>query len=337
MKRHIHLLILLCLFLLSACGESVVSLSKTEGGKSTPDEQERTLKSLRKVDDYPLYTMTYYGAYDISSEIQTAVMSRERPWACSLFAAFGDTRHKLYGRNFDWEFSPAVLLFTHPPDGYASVSMVDITYLGFRRQDVASLTTSQKRSRLLSAPLLPFDGMNEYGLTVGMAAVPESQVLVDASKPTIGSVRIIRLLLDRARTTDEAIAFLQKYNIDFAGGPPLHYMVADAAGHAATIEWRDGEIQVVRNREPWQVTTNFYLAGSSEDEKEQDLRYYTASKWLKATNGKASSEEAMQLLNSVKQGHTQWSIVYDMVTGNVSVVMAKRYERVHRFHLPMKL
>ena len=35
-----------------------------------------------------------------------------------------------YGRNFDWEFSPALLLFTDPPDGYASVSMVDLTFLG---------------------------------------------------------------------------------------------------------------------------------------------------------------------------------------------------------------
>ena len=35
----------------------------------------------------------------------------------------------VYGRNFDWQYSPALLLFTNPPDGYASVSMVDIEYL----------------------------------------------------------------------------------------------------------------------------------------------------------------------------------------------------------------
>jgi Flp pilus assembly protein TadD len=31
-----------------------------------------------------------------------------------------------YGRNFDWDFSPALLLFTNPPDGYASVSRGDL-------------------------------------------------------------------------------------------------------------------------------------------------------------------------------------------------------------------
>jgi hypothetical protein len=41
------------------------------------------------------------------------------------FAAIGDEEQNLYGRNFDWQFSPAVLLFTDPPDGtprYRSIS-----------------------------------------------------------------------------------------------------------------------------------------------------------------------------------------------------------------------
>ena len=40
---------------------------------------------------------------------------------------------RLFGRNFDWRYSPALLLFTDRPaaGGYASVSMVDIAYLGF--------------------------------------------------------------------------------------------------------------------------------------------------------------------------------------------------------------
>ncbi len=33
-------------------------------------------------------------------------------WGCSLFAFFSDPQAMLYGRNFDWEYSPALLLFT---------------------------------------------------------------------------------------------------------------------------------------------------------------------------------------------------------------------------------
>ena len=87
--------------------------------------------------------MHYYGAYEetVSSvEVVEWTMNTNVPnsdlaaspraWACSLFAALGDVDNMLYGRNFDWDYSPAVLLFTDPPDGYASVSMVDIAYLG---------------------------------------------------------------------------------------------------------------------------------------------------------------------------------------------------------------
>jgi penicillin V acylase-like amidase (Ntn superfamily) len=245
----------------------------------------KTLASLRKVDKYPLYTMTYYGSYDTlhTSVTRSAVNAQGHLWGCSLFAAFGDARQGVFGRNFDWDFSPAVLLFTHPADGYASVSMVDITYLGYESQEAASLSSTllERRALLLRAPLIPFDGMNAYGLTVGMAAVSGSPGPAPApDKQTVGSLRIIRLMLDHARTVDEAIAVISQYNIDFAGGPPLHYLLADLSGQAATVEWKAGLLQVIRNRVPWQVITNFYLAGASEDTKAQDWRYRTAATWL---------------------------------------------------------
>jgi penicillin V acylase-like amidase (Ntn superfamily) len=181
----------------------------------------KTLASLQQVDTYPLYTMTYYGSYDaVHTKIaRSRIDAQPHPWGCSLFAAFGDKRHMVFGRNFDWDFSPAVLLFTQPTNGYSSVSMVDITYLGYDTHDVASLASSEKRDLLLRAPLIPFDGINEYGLTVGMAAVPGSPgPAPDPGKQTVGSLRIIRLMLDHAQTVDKAIAVIRQYNIDFEGG-----------------------------------------------------------------------------------------------------------------------
>ena len=298
----------------------------------------KTLASLQKVDRYPLYTMTYYGSYDaVHTKIaRSGVDAQSRPWACSLFAALGDPRHMVFGRNFDWDFSPAVLLFTRPTNGYASVSMVDITYLGYESHDVTSLAVSEQRDLLLSAPLIPFDGMNEYGLTVGMAAVPGSPgPAADPGKPTVGSLRIIRLMLDQAQTVEEALAVIRQYNIDFEGGPPLHYLLADRSGRAATVEWKDGSLQVIRNQQPWQVTTNFYLAGASAGIKTQDWRYRTAAAWLQAAQGRIAPQEAMQILAHVKQGITQWSIVYGMSTGEVRIVMGQSYNYVHLYHLAM--
>lgn len=83
----------------------------------------KTLASLQKLDRYPLYSITYYGSYDAKHTkiARSSINTHPHPWTCSLFAAFGDTRHMVFGRNFDWDFSPAVLLFTQPPNGYASV------------------------------------------------------------------------------------------------------------------------------------------------------------------------------------------------------------------------
>ena len=47
------------------------------------------------------------------------------------------------------------------------------------------------------APAWPFDGMNEAGVAVGMAAVPQADERHDPGKPTIDSLEVIREILDR--------------------------------------------------------------------------------------------------------------------------------------------
>jgi hypothetical protein len=97
----------------------------TSTSTPAPLPSPRTLKTLEKVDDYPLYTMTYYGDYRdrLSSELNRRdvaadlTFSSQPAWGCSLFAALGDEHNMLYGRNFDWEHSPALLLFTNEPGG----------------------------------------------------------------------------------------------------------------------------------------------------------------------------------------------------------------------------
>jgi hypothetical protein len=301
------------------------------------DPQAQTLASLHKVDDHPLYTMTYYGDYPVKLPIGVASAPVERaPWGCSLFVTFADPTHVLFGRNFDWDDHPALLLFTEPPDGYAAVSMVDISYLGFEHGNLDDLDTLAGRAPLLRAPLLPFDGMNEYGLTVGMAAVDPSPAPSDPRKPTIGSLRIIRVLLDRARTTQEALDLIAGYNIDFSGGPPIHYLIADRVGHAAVVEYKDGAMQIVRNDRPWLAATNFYLAGASSELRWQDERYAMLDSALDRASGVLLAVEAMDLLGAVAQYHTRWSVVYDLSTGDIHLAMAKRYDQLHRFQLPAR-
>ena len=81
--------------------------------------------------------------------------------------------------------------------------------------------------------------MNERGVAVAMAAVPEAR---SPRGDAVGSLGVMRLVLDRAANVDEAIAIFRATAVDFTGGPPLHYMVADAAGASAVIEYVRGRV-----------------------------------------------------------------------------------------------
>lgn len=336
------MILLLLMILLEACAAPQSTPVPVAASATAPapvgmaENQVKTLSSLKQVDGYPLYTMNYYGEYD-PPRVSLLPAGRTGPeWGCSLFTVLLDKDHLLYGRNFDWQFSPALLLFTDPPDGYASVSMVDMTYLGFGGQDVFHLTDLSlgEIKGLLDAPSLPFDGMNEHGLAIGMAAVPPGDMQDDPSKQTIGSLGIMRQVLDRARTVDEAVELIHSYNIDFEGGPPVHYLIADAGGKAVLVEFYRGVMNVLTNDQPWHSATNFLRSSVRDPADGNCWRYDRINERLNAEQGMLDSNSAMGLLSEVAQDSTQWSVVYQMGRREVSVVMGKAYEKVHTFQAP---
>ena len=300
-----------------------------------------TLTSLELIDDYPLYTMRYVGDYESEPFAEAADVSQHPSlpaWGCSLFTSLADADNRLYGRNFDWQFSPAVLLFTDPSDGYASVSMVDIAYLGFDGEaahGVQDLSLSQ-RQELLEAPFLPFDGMNDQGLAVGMAAVPPGGMSPDPSKKTINSLGIIRQMLDQAANVDEAVDILDDYNINMEGGPPLHYLIADATGESVLVEFYQGEMVVIPNETDWHLATNFLRSAVGESAEGACWRYDTIAAGLTEAEGWIDAPTAMTFLEEAAQTGTQWSVVYGMSSGMVDVVMGGEYDAVHSFELEME-
>ncbi|MBN1642122.1 MAG: linear amide C-N hydrolase [Anaerolineae bacterium] len=298
-----------------------------------------TLASLRRIDDYPLYVMHYYGDYGFTSFLERGIrpgVSRRAtpgiaaPWGCTVFAALHPAHRALLGRNFDWHNRQTLLLFTDPPDGYASAAMVDIAYLGFPLED----PSWSDRRRLLDAPYWPFDGMNERGLAVGMMAVPHGRDDPAPGQVTISALHAIRLLLDRAATLDQAIALLEEHHVIWAGGPPVHYLIADAAGHSAVVEYVAGELLVKPGDTTWQVSTNFLLTEEQPQGANSPCwRYNRVYERLAASAGAIEPDEAMTLLGEVSQGSTVWSVLYGLSDGEIAIAMGRDYDRVHRFRL----
>jgi hypothetical protein len=330
MRRWITVIVVLT-------GVALVGLAAFALLSPATTDEERTLGSLEKVLDCPLYVMTYYADYGfgeiVGRDAQTGVDAESgSPWACTTFAALGEGGDAILGRNFDWYYRGALLLFTNPPGGYASVSLVDLNALGYR-EDVDDLLQGDRRG-LLEAPYRPFDGMNEAGVAVGMMAVPHAEAAPDPGEMTITSLQAIRLILDYAGDVDEAVDLLEGYGISFGGGPPLHYLIADASGDSAIVEFIDDEMHVLHSEEPWQVSSNFVVARAlPEGARSGCRRYNSAYRALEAAGGVVSLEEAIAILELVRQPHTMWSVVYGVSSGDVRVAMGGDYEAVASFRL----
>jgi hypothetical protein len=246
---------------------------------------------LRQVDPFPLYELT-------TSAPTPPLDAASGGGACTVFFADG-----VLGRNFDFYKHPALVLHHRPPGAYRSISLVDMSYLD---------------GDLAGAPRLPFDGMNERGVAVAMAAVPEAR---SPSGRPVGSLGVMRLVLDRAANVADAVAIFRRTAVDFAGGPPLHYMVADPSGASAVVEYVDGEVRVLPGE---RVMTNFTLTGDAP----ADDRYRTATN---ALGGRLTPETTLALLSRVKQPNTRWSAAYDLRARKLHVVMGQRYGRVLTF------
>lgn len=348
-----------CLIILVACVRNgVISNTVSPQPSITNDpptnhpeltqDQILSLESLKRVDDYPLYIMHYFADYVTRQPFSAYLPNQKRvhidqggknpvnDWSCSLFAALGNPEMPLFGRNFDWRYSPALLLFTYPKLGNASVSLVDIEYLVADQAEYLLELPFELRLPLLAAPEWPFDGMNACGLVIGMAAVPSSGAIqTDPQKTSIGSLGIIREILDHTCTVEEAIELMEAFNIRWDDGPELHYLIADVSGEAVLVEFLQGEIQVFPNQGSWHQATNFLLSESQSVPDGICNRYDAISEFMMDNSGKLTSKQAMSLLSQVSQDSTQWSVVYNLMSGEIQLAIGRNYDRPYTFDLEM--
>jgi choloylglycine hydrolase len=168
---------------------------------------------------------------------------------------------------------------------------------------------------------MPFDGMNDQGLAVGMAAVPTDEQHIDQNKQSIDSLVFIREILDHAQNVDEAIAIIEKYNILWGNGPPLHYLIADRKGNSVLVEYYQGKLNLIRNVNHWHVATNFLVTPVEAEPSGICDRYDRVEKKMDDSGGVLTNQEGLDLLHSVKQPITQWSVLYGMTSGEIRITM----------------
>lgn len=312
-----------------------------------------TLASLKKVDAHPLYQMAYHGDYGFNDFLKTGARSDEEierfimkrllkgididlniaSAACSAFCAANDRGQRIFARNFDFDPAPALLLKTDPGDGYSSLGIVNLAFAGYGGDYLPTPYTFSS-FLTLAAPYLPFDGMNEKGVAMALLAVPHAEPPVSGDKIMLNTTTMIRLVLDRAASVKEALALIKEHTLYFSGGVECHYLVCDAKGDSAIVEFLEHDIKITKIEGNYQAVTNFIVFGGNfEGEGGSEFeRYDTIVNRLSASGGIVNEAEAMELLNAVKiPGRTQWSAVYNLTTGTVQICMGENYSKVYSF------
>jgi predicted choloylglycine hydrolase len=345
MKRnsefYIMLFPLLILFIISC--QQIDNNAPNLSQYSSAQLDSLTLYSLKKINSYPFYTMTYYSDYGFDDYLKG---KKDYPvtwantdisqfyWRCSCFASMGRDGDKLYGRNFDYFNTVPLLLYTNPQNGHASMSMVDIQFLGY--DQLNHLPDSiDSRKALLNAPWLPVDGINEKGVTAGLLAVEEEEPPFYQKKVTINELALIRLVLDYADNTEHAISLIQNYNVNTAStdDESEHFLIADPTGNSVIIEFLDKKMIVIKNEKPWQVATNFNLHRYQKDSIKCE-RYKFAYQRLNEKAGNLTTCEAMKLLEDIAQSRsTKWSCIYNMSNCMLHVAVRTKYNNVYKISL----
>jgi predicted choloylglycine hydrolase len=305
---------------------------------------------IEKVSDRPYYSMQYYGDYCFDKYLKEGTgsieefcsfveenlifgkkMNRDRKeQGCSAFTAHNMEGDILFARNMDCEYSIPMLIRLHNNDDYKSLAFLDMEELDWDENTYDTLESDAKLT--LAAPYSPKDGINEYGLAV--ACLTDSKAIYPQdNKITLFDEMLPRLILNRARTVDEAIQLLENYNLFYIIAP-LHFFVADAYGDSAVIEFVNGKMVFTKKSKDYQVVTNFTLFNNPDHEGFGKDRYENYERELNKRRGIISENEALELLkDNVIQGDEQWSAVYNLTKRSVLITFSRDYNNVYQYEL----
>lgn len=284
---------------------------------------------------------------------------------CSSFTAVSESGDRLFGRNYDFDKTNTCIVFTEKnKDRHATISTVDLQFLGIDvNSDVNGL---MDKITCLAAPYAPLDGINDAGVSCGIYMSYQGGLETVATnqntdKPDFTSTTLLRLILDYADNVEEAVEIAKSYDMHDSANTSYHYMVADASGKSAILEWvcgtdstdNDGsarELKVTYNdndshigekegNADYQWITNFIIQPGYY-EKQEDMkgldRYEKIYEELSATNGVVKDEKAaMEILAAVGRrtwdnddgnGCTVHSVVYNLTDKTVLWVTNENYD-----------
>lgn len=246
--------------------------------------------------------------------------------ACSTFLLNINGR-LLFGRNYDWVSGNGMLVTNYR--GLSKTSLVAegekaVTWIS----KFGSISFNQYGKEF------PHGGMNEKGLVVELMWLDAATYPSADNRGVVSELQWIQYQLDNCGTVEEVLATDKILRISNRNSVPLHFLVADAGGNAATVEFINGRLmahkgknlrQPVLTNTPYAEAIQKTTTGKDAANDNSVERFATACRMvqqLQTTGNKETAvDDAFGVLNKVAQGDfTKWKIVYDITARGIHFV-----------------
>ena len=264
-------------------------------------------------------------------------------FGCTSFSLTDTDGDVHMGRNYDFKSdTSAMLVYCTPKDGYKSVAVAALDNVSANVPD----ENIKKKLASLASPFICLDGINEKGVSISVLTLDSEPVRQNTGKPVISTTLAIRLVLDRAATTEEAVELLRSYDMYSSAGRDYHFYITDASGDGRVVEY-DCESET---RElvatPTEAVTNFFIIYKEKALPNQKNgiyghgreRYDAVMKVLEEEKGNYTNDTVWKAMKSAAQypnpdditSNTQWSVSYNNTDLTAESAIRRTWkERIH--------
>jgi choloylglycine hydrolase len=258
-------------------------------------------------------------------------------FACTTFLLTKNGQY-VFGRNYDWVTGNGMIMVNKR--GLLKKSLeVEVGKQIQWTSVYGSISFNQYGKEF------PMGGMNEKGLVVELMWLDDTKYPAKDDRAALDVLQWIQYQLDCAATIEDVIDSDKQVRITNDNATPLHYLIADAAGNAATIEFLEGKMVVHKGNDlPLPVLTNSLYTEAlkyTQDIKKTEARSFTDNslarfsiacnmlkKFQQPEQKSAPVDYAFSILNNVAQGDfTKWSIVYDISNKQIHFITDKNKNR----------
>lgn len=307
----------------------------------------RTMASVTEISD-GLYTMTCHYDYKCDKFLDADISTIDGlvrwigkelffglpieydagNFGCSAFTAETPEGQRLFGRNFDYDDTDTLVIYTEPKDGYASYGVVDLRFFDIGTENGTDGNSIPAKALMLCAPYVTMDGINEAGVGAAILQLDIAELHQDNGNTDLLITSAIRGILDKCADVDEALALLENYDIHSFLSRSYHLFITDKTGRSVIVEWTDSETFIVEDT----ACTNDVMSDNEFYDPEWNCERYNIIKdRLSENNGILTKDEAMSVAADAKRYDTEWSCVYDLGGFALDICIDGDYETKYSF------